>query len=1485
MFDLERQGYTLDETTGVWGRPHYKGIAYSDGDATEVKLGNIIRQASDVSVLSAELRKHCTDWATLYHLSSARGNILRPFEPYLGGTVLEIGAGCGAISRYLGECGGQILSLEGSPRRAEMAASRTRDLDNVTVLTERFDDFTTDHQFDVITLIGVLEYASMFSNADDPALGMLQRIRGLLKPDGHLFIAIENQLGLKYFAGAPEDHLGVAMYGIEGRYLKGQPKTFGRKELADLIKEAGFTQSEFLSPSPDYKLPNSITTERGFQARGFDAAALAWQNVKKDPQLPSDTFFNLEHAWPVVIDNGLGMEMANSFLVAASLNTRPTIPEDILAFHYSTGRKTEYCKESRFVEKENGIEVEYRRLSTIEGDDDESEFNYILPARDSYVRGHVLSEDFLDIAATQNWTISDFGGFLKKYLECLETLLDKRGYGMPLDNVSRILPGNFIDAVPQNIVIHEDQAPALIDIEWEMTSGVPLGQLLMRALLLLIASANPFVVSSVPPSRRQFIIGVLDAAGLEVTGTQLENYIAKEAEFQERVTGRAAHHFLDWAPDEPIDQKKLASRAVMHAKLYYSDEEGSFSEDATRTIEILPGKQTLSFNFSEFEHTSRFIRLDPVDTRISFSINYMRIMGQGSILWAWSGRLDELRNISGLMQVARPDYSGFFLSMNNDPNFQLPIDLSILQPQAQLTLEMEIVLHTDERIAQEIKLENQGDVQEAQQDLHAPLQLLLGINKKLNHLLAEREARLKEMSAELKAQRQAYQQELKTHGDLSIKALELEHAYQLQLKDEHLRNIEGIHQSQLNDKDVHIHNITLNQIHELAAKDTHIHHLNLAAIALNNSMSIKITRPLRLLGRLARKTRRAKSIAAGVIQRNGGLIVTLRKVVSVLRRGGISELRTRIRLVRTGYGIVPVSSDQEGAPATDYSLWVKNYDTLTDGDRSKILGDIESWGNAPLISILMPVYNPPLEMLEEAVKSVQSQLYPHWQLCIADDASTDPKVKACLKRLSKADKRINVVYRKQNGHISNATNSTLDIAKGTYVALMDNDDLLPAHALYWIARTVVENPDVALIYSDEDKIDIHGNRSAPYFKTDWNRYLFRSHNMISHLGAYRRDLVEQVGRFRIGMEGSQDYDLALRCTEQVKDEQIIHIPRVLYHWRIHAGSTAMSPGEKPYAQLAGQRALDEHLRRTGISGHTELLDFGMYRVHYDLPAEPPLVSLIIPTRNAKALVKQCIDSIFEKTSYPNYEIILVDNGSDDSDSLAYFDELRLMPKVRLIRDDGPFNYSALNNRAVEAASGELIGLINNDIEVINGDWLSEMVSLALQPGAGAVGARLWYPDDRLQHGGIIMGPLTLAGHAHKYMPRGHHGYFGRASLIQGMSAVTAACLIIRKDTFLEVGGLNEVELKIAFNDVDFCLKVNQAGYQNIWTPNADLYHHESATRGVEDTPAKRERFMSEVHYMQEKWKDIIARDPAYNPNLTFDTEDYGIASPPRCNRI
>ena len=613
------------------------------------------------------------------------------------------------------------------------------------------------------------------------------------------------------------------------------------------------------------------------------------------------------------------------------------------------------------------------------------------------------------------------------------------------------------------------------------------------------------------------------------------------------------------------------------------------------------------------------------------------------------------------------------------------------------------------------------------------------------------------------------------------------------------------------------------------------------------------------LDRLLRMAGKAVRLGPGLV---GRLPQAWRVYRKAGRKGVMWELRRRTR------------------PGNDYAAWAAAHGTLSDAERTRITLRVASMASTPLISVVMPTYNPDPTWLRAAIESVRSQLYPHWELCIADDASPSEAVRDVLREYSASDTRIKAVFRPKNGHISAASNSALEVASGSWIALMDHDDLLAEDALFRIAECTQAHPDVRLIYSDEDKIDEHGRRSDPYFKPDWNPDLFRSQNMFSHLGALATDLVRDVGGFRQGMEGSQDWDLVLRCIERIQPGQVQHVPRVLYHWRVHAESTARSMNAKPYAAVAGERALNEHFARTGVRAHAEYMGFG-YRAHYDLPEPAPLVSLIIPTRNALGLTRQCIESVVGKTSYPNYEIILVDNGSDDPAALAWFAQLATQSNVRVMRDDREFNYSALNNAAVAQARGELVALVNNDIEVLSPDWLSEMVSLGLQPGVGAVGARLWYPDRTLQHGGVLLGVGGVAGHANKGLPKGLNGYGGRAALIQSFSAVSAACLVVRKAVYDEVGGLDEVNLKVAFNDIDFCLRLREAGYRNVWTPYAELLHHESATRGDDIAPEKQARFARETSYMRAHWADLIRHDPAYNPNLTASLEDFSYAFPSR----
>lgn len=617
------------------------------------------------------------------------------------------------------------------------------------------------------------------------------------------------------------------------------------------------------------------------------------------------------------------------------------------------------------------------------------------------------------------------------------------------------------------------------------------------------------------------------------------------------------------------------------------------------------------------------------------------------------------------------------------------------------------------------------------------------------------------------------------------------------------------------------------------------------------------------------RTRRAVSAIRDRIRGPRDLLRYSRLAYGLVRAHGVAAIAAKVRQM--------LSSEN------NYQRWIENYDTLSPQDMESMRRLSASFAARPLISVLLPVHNTPEKLLREAVESVLGQIYDGWELCVADDASTEPHLRAVLDEYAARDSRVKVVYRPDNGHISRATNSALDVASGEWVAFLDHDDRLSPHALFCVADTINRHPDAELIYSDEDKIDARGRRSAPYFKCDWNLDLFYSHNMITHLAAYRTDLVRRLGGLRAGFEGAQDYDLALRCIEQVQAGAIQHIPHVLYHWRAVRGSTAHDATFKPYAVAAGERALNEHLRRSGMRATATCEQIG-YRVRYAIPDDTPHVTLIVPTRNANRLLQRCISSILDLTSYPTYEILIVDNGSDDRETLRYLDELRGSQRILVERDERPFNFAALNNAAVRRAAGTVIGLINDDTEAISPNWLGEMVSLAIQPGIGAVGARLWSPDDTLQHGGVVIGIADSAGHLHRGLRRGLIGYAGRAIRIQGFSAVTAACLLVRKSTYLEVGGLDEEAFPIAFNDVDFCLRLRTRGYRNVWTPHAELYHCESASRGYEDTDAKRARFEAERLRLKHRWSAWFAHDPAYSPNLTVERENASLAFPPRAHK-
>jgi GT2 family glycosyltransferase len=598
---------------------------------------------------------------------------------------------------------------------------------------------------------------------------------------------------------------------------------------------------------------------------------------------------------------------------------------------------------------------------------------------------------------------------------------------------------------------------------------------------------------------------------------------------------------------------------------------------------------------------------------------------------------------------------------------------------------------------------------------------------------------------------------------------------------------------------------------------------------------------------------------------SSSLIEIFGKAKAIIRREGFMALFTKLE----------ISQD------ASYEAWIHNYASLSLREVEAIKEEINAFEFQPLISFVMPVYNPDLYFLREAIEAVLDQMYPNIELVISDDHSTRPGVRELLEEYASTRDRCKVFFSPVNQHISLATNNAIAHAEGKYLAFIDHDDLVSPLATYYVVKALQARPEAKIIYTDEDKIDSTGRRFDPYFKPDWNPILLRSQNYINHLSIIDAELVREVGFLRQGFEGAQDWDLLFRCTELVKPSEIVHVPRVLYHWRAIKGSTARSQNEKDYIYDSQKKAILEHFKRLGLHADLGLEANGYWRASYRQLDLLPLVSIIIPTKDRVVYLKRCVESILNTTDHPNIELWIVNNNSSEPETIEYLSKAGLDGRVNILNYEGAFNFSKINNLAASKARGEFLLLLNNDTEVSNRNWLSEMLSYARMPEVGAVGAKLYYPNRLIQHAGVILGIGGVAGHIYLNKPHYYAGQMNRAKLAQNISAVTGACMLVSKQKYFQVGGLNENDLPITFNDIDFCLKLLEAGYQNVWTPFAELKHYESISRGLDNSPEKIQRFGKEVEYMKKRWGSLLKADPAYNPNLTLSRQDASLAFPPR----
>lgn len=1275
--------YKKDQA-GIWSPAESTGFSYSDGAEFEERILGQLQEASDLSVASDELQALIQDWPSEYHFSPLRTNLLYPFYLKAFSDVLEVGSGCGAITRLLGENGNRITALEGSYQRARITRERCRDLTNVEVINDTFENCSTASQFDLLTLIGVLEYSSASAAAENPFSATLRKAFDLLADNGVLVIAIENQLGLKYFNGAAEDHIGKVFYGIQGLYGENDPQTLGKRQLEELITRSGFNLIHFIYPFPDYKLPQLLIRDSAL-ASNLNLGHLIGQYPSRDYSRQSHHLFLENKVWPIIAKNQLIADLANSFLIIAHKGDCriDSLVSDWQIKTYTGRRRKKYLAENSFYEDENGW-VAQKKACFPEASEHENSDTQITHhiGIETYHHGMSYHHAFSKRISNEGASLTEYIDYLKPWVDFLEKRLDSPDNESPAS--SRMLQGRWYDSIPSNIIVKENGNLEWIDQEWEPASQIPFEYLLIR--------------------------------------------------------GIADDLFRHWSE-------------YLRSKLFHDMSFGSFFESI----------------FAEFK------------------LPYEQSTLEGFVSW------DETiqKAISG--QNDRPPHLQKLLDFRNQPLPQVPgITEAILS----------------------------GDLFQYEQKIEQLEKARIELTRGLEEILEERKALLDEK-----------------HRDTSRLTAECEKL--------------GKDRNKLND--------------ELQKTTKLIHDIwNGPSWKIGRAVTYIPRKSKILLGRWFSGTKQRIDYSIGPYLRQMLFVLSGRFLIEAYRNGLSTA---KVRLIEE---------------SRSYHVWYQRYYGLTNSDRQKIRQHIERFNEKPVISILIPTFNTAEKWLRLVIESVRQQLYPHWELCIADDASDEPHVRKIIEAYAGKDQRIKPVFRTSNGHISEATNSALELATGDFIALVDHDDELTEDALYHVALEINRCPDANLIYSDEDKIDAEGKLSNPYFKSDWNPDLLLSHNCITHLGVYRRNIVKKIGGLRKGFEGAQDWDLALRFADVIDHKTIRHIPRILYHWRTIPGSTALTIDSKSYAIQAQMKSVTEALERNKTAGEV-VFDPTVLgcRVKYQLNPTP-LVSIIIPTKDRVDLLKKCIDSIQQKTDYESYEIIVVDNDSIEAETKDYLNQVSLDSGLRIIRFNEPFNFSAINNRAAETANGSVLVLMNNDIEVINHAWLTELVSQAMRPEIGVVGAKLIYPDHLVQHAGLILGLVGgVAGVAHKAFAANHPGVNGRAGVIQNLSAVTAACFAVRKTVYDEVGGLNENDLKIAYNDVDFCLRVRDQGYRVLYTPYAQLYHHESVSRGYEDSPEKIDRLLAEQAYMKERWGERLLHDPYYNPNLTLEREDFSLAYPPR----
>lgn len=1333
---------------------------YSDGIAEELELEEIASNYTEdqFNQVIAERKK----WPVLYHFSHVRENIVSWTAISKEDKVLEIGSGCGAITGALARKAKSVTCIELSKKRSQINALRHKNCENVNILVGNFEAIETSltEKYDVITLIGVFEYASTFIQGQTPYEDFLKKVESHLAPGGRIMIAIENRLGLKYFAGCTEDHSGIFGEGLRGYGPDCYARTFSKRELTKLIEKTGFMDYKFYYPYPDYKFPSTIFSDEYLPHKG--ELATNERNFDRDRM----KLFNEQEQFDEIIEDGTFPKYSNSFFVVIEKrNFRRKDPntlryggDEVAYVKFSNERSRQFnihtvisvAQDGKHTvwknacAKESVAHVEKMR-QYYEQNKERTTIMELAPCKEGREPGQ-LSFEFVvgqtlaaQLDAIIRWNRQENGSLSEQGFgeirNCLIAYVKLMGRDMEQTSWKRTrefeeifgkveLPSDTIaltnvniDMIPDNILFTEDGVIRIIDYEWVFDMPIPYQYVLYRAIHYYVNS-NP---------NRMLLDEYRLYEELEITKEFLVIARQMEKNFQEYI--RKGHQTLAMLHQEicgeVFDGQELfeQKQRQMNDQVVqiYLDKGKGFLESESIVELATRGKELVNLMIPVTENTSA-VRIDPSHTSCFVTVNELYVRTERGY--------KEVSFTSNGVELDRTH----ILFCAEDPQLIL------------------------------------GELPKQCEYICLQMQVKTDISEAILTLLGQRE-QMKTRMEQLENHLQAVQAQLDGHA-ASLREFQQSNAW-------------------------------------------------------------KITKPLR------------STVSGLKCLRDNGLSYT------------IDEVEKKFQKIEPS---IP-GEDEE------FKRWLREAKLKAKQEKKKVTGNIR-------FSILVPLYNTPERYLKEMLKSVRHQSYSNWELCLADGSDkAHTRVEQICRAYMKHDNRIRYQKLEKNLGISENTNACLRMATGDYIGLFDHDDLLDPAVLNEMAYAI-EQENADYLYTDEyvfegtpyQKRDFH-------FKPDYAPDSLRGNNYICHFSVFSRELMEQVGEFDPACDGSQDHDYILRLTQ--KAGKIWHIRKPLYLWRAHPGSVAGDISSKGYAAAAGIHAIEKHLKSLGLSAKVESSKIHptAYRIKYELQGHP-LISILIPSKDHIPDLLKCIQSIEEVSTYDNYEIIIIENNSSMPETFACYEELAKDERIRILTYQGEFNYSAINNFAAREAKGEYLILLNNDTKVIAPEWMEEMLMYCQRRDVGACGAMLYYPDDTVQHSGVIIGIGGVAGHVHVGFPRGDGGCMLRMAYAGNYSAVTAACLMVRSSVFNEVNGLSE-EFKVAFNDIDLCLKIRKAGYLIVWTPYAELYHFESKSRGYENTPEKKARFDGEVSHFKECWSDVLeAGDPYFNPNLTLDRGDF-----------